>query len=65
MHSFRDVKARAGSEKGYAVAAVSALMEGGVMNQKDLAIRLGVGETVLANKCIRVHLQIMLYCTAS
>ena len=37
-----------GSEKGYAVAVISALMGEGEMNQKDLALRLGVSETIMS-----------------
>jgi hypothetical protein len=37
-----------GSEKGLAVAAISALMMEGEMNQKDLASRLGVTQTMIS-----------------
>jgi predicted transcriptional regulator len=37
-----------GSEKGLAVAAISALMVEGEMNQKDLASRLGVSQTMVS-----------------
>jgi hypothetical protein len=44
-----------GSEKGFAVAAISALMEGGGMNQKDLALRLGVSETVMSRLMVKME----------